>query len=57
MLVQAGYNLPFEIDDSPVQVYVQGRLFLDMLDNISNNYVVWTGLRFPFTGRRGSADK
>ena len=40
-----GIDTPWVLADSTVQWFVEGRLFLGMLDMIDNNYSAFTGLR------------
>lgn len=46
VLVHGGIDTPWKIGGATVQWFVEGRLFLDMLNMIDNNYFGATGLRF-----------
>ena len=45
-----GVDTPWGLGGSTVQWFVEGRLFLDMLDMIDNNYLAVTGLRMLWKG-------
>ena len=47
ILGQFGIHLA-EKDNATISWVNQGRLFFDNLDDIQNNYMFWTGLRFQF---------
>jgi len=47
LLAQFGIDLA-DTDSGRISWVNQGRLFFDEFDDIENNYMIWTGLRFQF---------
>jgi hypothetical protein len=43
--VQGGFALPWKVGRKPVMFLMEGRVFLDELDDIENNYVLFGGIR------------
>jgi len=48
IILHAGYDLPWEINAKPVQFMVEGRAFVDEIDDLGNNYALLGGLKFNF---------
>jgi hypothetical protein len=49
--LEAGLNTPWKVSGTPVQWFVNGRVFWEELDNIDDNFTLSTGLRIFFGGR------
>ena len=52
LFFHGGLDTPFRIANGTPQWFVEGRLFMDMLDMIDNNYSAFTGLRVIWKGDR-----
>lgn len=47
-LVQFGVYLPSKVGWRPMSLFVQGRVPLNRVNDIENNYIVWGGLRLQY---------
>jgi len=48
IILHTGFDLPLDINDNPVQFMIEGRAFMDELDDLGNNYALLGGFKFNF---------